>query len=574
MEAWRRRKFVDSRAKEDAQPVLALEKLAAPTTDDEAKKVLAQVLGLEDTSDDRFEDLLGNPQAIYYIRFLAREKVSKLHFRNMSELYWDVTYHLIHEGIKKPKHTDPTFDERSFAQKMLGAIALEMCIQDPTSHVATGDSKIGELRQKVKQRFANVEIPEQFGRLGDKAWTWLQDIAVLTNRTLLLASSAETLAWPNRRMMEFYAGLYLASNEEPGWIRNPGDKGAIECGDEVVRRHAAHPEWLNIWRFAIEMPATIKGGPRKDRVLLASLSTLFLPVTQPKNAEEPWLRPSEPMWRAWCLLEELPRFERADWSSTLLAGGERVLAAFRKQFQDQSQSTDASAEIAKNLMEDFVQVPALDGTLKLMDGKRVVLNAFELGRTAVTREQFQLFDKAYLSFHAKDMSSYEHKTGDCPAGYISWYDAWVASRYFGCRLATEAEWEWACSAGSQTEYSRIRCWLPPFYRDLMTEKELSSVADFGRPVKLGPRPVRHGLLPNRFDLLGMHGGVWEWCGTWDGDHPTAEANPHGAERGSYRVFRGGSWISVADYCRTMSRLGYDPSKRDDDLGFRLARDPS
>lgn len=577
VEAWRQREFIHSDAQKAALPVLGLEKTDAPTTDEEARVTLAKALGLDDPSDSRFEDLLGNPQAMYLIRLKATNDTAsglKLRFSNMSELYWTVTHDLLKTAIDKlkPRGQSSTLEEWNIAEALLAALALEMCILDPTAHVRKGDSKVSALRDKVARRLPEInEWRRWIESPGKSIWDWLREISNLTGNTLLHGSSDETLAWPNQRMMEFYAALHLACNAEPLWCRHSSERKTIECGDEAVRRQAAHPQWSNVWRFAIEMPAESHDGPRKDEVLLASISTLFAPVTPPLNTKEAWLRPTESMWRAWCLLEELPRFERADGSATRLPGGERLLASFRQQFEDQLRSQGQTGKTARQLSKQFVWVPAYKGPLKLMNDQRVELDAVELGTTAVTRAQYALFDPAYLAVNRAKLSSYADQTGDCPAGFLSWYDAWVASRYFQCRLATEAEWEWACSAGSRADYCRIWQWWPPFYRDLATEEDLELVADFARSWSRGPRRVRGRLKPNLFGLLGMHGGVWEWCGTWHGVYDSSTKNPHGPERGVHRVFRGGSWDDDADACQTTNRGWLVPWERFDNQGMRLAR---
>ncbi len=102
------------------------------------------------------------------------------------------------------------------------------------------------------------------------------------------------------------------------------------------------------------------------------------------------------------------------------------------------------------------------------------------------------------------------------------------------------------------------------------------VADFGRDWEAGPRAVEElpdgtygSLLPNAFGLLGMHGGLLEWCVNWYGE--ITSTSLVGPDDGSRRVYRGGSWSFVADVCRTARRGRFNPLYRLDYLGFRLAR---
>jgi len=133
------------------------------------------------------------------------------------------------------------------------------------------------------------------------------------------------------------------------------------------------------------------------------------------------------------------------------------------------------------------------------------------------------------------------------------------------RLPTEAEWEYACRAGSKTKYC---------FGD--SETELGEYAWYrensGRSHPVGAKK------PNAWGLFDMHGNVWEWCGDWYGSYSAGEKeDPTGAPHtewgaGSHRVFRGGSWGSTAAYCRSAVRNSCSPRGRQfSGLGFRLVR---
>ena len=131
------------------------------------------------------------------------------------------------------------------------------------------------------------------------------------------------------------------------------------------------------------------------------------------------------------------------------------------------------------------------------------------------------------------------------------------------RLPTDAEWEYACRAGSTTSYSFGE-----------TAESLGEYAWFGEGLEGKTHPV--GLKkPNRWGLYDMHGNVFEWCQDWYADYQSdAVIDPQGPNGGSVRVYRGGCWDLVAGYCRSADRRGGIPSFRFSSNGFRVALSPS
>jgi formylglycine-generating enzyme required for sulfatase activity len=127
------------------------------------------------------------------------------------------------------------------------------------------------------------------------------------------------------------------------------------------------------------------------------------------------------------------------------------------------------------------------------------------------------------------------------------------------RLPTEAQWEYACRAGSKTAYS--------------FDDEKGLLPEYGWFSRNSSRRTHTvGLLePNAWGLHDMHGNVWEWCSDRYGDYPKgAVSDPSGPKEGSYRVIRGGSWGYGAAYCESAYRLWRSPELRDSALGFRVA----
>jgi formylglycine-generating enzyme required for sulfatase activity len=124
---------------------------------------------------------------------------------------------------------------------------------------------------------------------------------------------------------------------------------------------------------------------------------------------------------------------------------------------------------------------------------------------------------------------------------------------------TEAQWEYACRAGSTAAYC---------YGD--NEKELTQYAWYEDNSNDRPHPVGE-KKPNAWGLYDMHGNVWEWCSDWYGEYPSEpDTDPVGPKEGANRVIRGGSWDNDAAFCRTAYRSNGSPTNRDTRSGVRLA----
>jgi len=190
---------------------------------------------------------------------------------------------------------------------------------------------------------------------------------------------------------------------------------------------------------------------------------------------------------------------------------------------------------------------------------RVTLTrGFYMQTTEVTQGQWRAEMGSNPSFYKGD---------DLPVERVSWNDAQKFIRKLNqreggnkYRLPTEAEWEYACRAGSTTRF---------FFGDddsLLREYAWYMSNSEGRPHRVAQKN------PNDWSLYDTHGNVWEWCQDWKWNYPSgAVTDPTGPTGGSYRVKRGGSWNFPPKGVRSAIRVGDYPNNHHNVLGFRVLR---
>ncbi|MBL8482005.1 MAG: formylglycine-generating enzyme family protein [Rhodocyclaceae bacterium] len=161
-----------------------------------------------------------------------------------------------------------------------------------------------------------------------------------------------------------------------------------------------------------------------------------------------------------------------------------------------------------------------------------------------------------------------------PVEQVSWDDVQaflnklsVAVPHFAAGLPTEAQWEYACRADTQTLFS-FGANITPEQVNYDGTKPYAG----GRKGKDRQKTVPVASLPpNAWGLYEMHGNVWEWCADWYGDLSAEPAiDPAGPVEGARRVLRGGAWYYDGRYCRSACRFRFEPDDRNLNFGFRLA----
>ena len=212
-----------------------------------------------------------------------------------------------------------------------------------------------------------------------------------------------------------------------------------------------------------------------------------------------------------------------------------------------------------------------------------ITRPFYMGVYEVTQEQYERVmgeNPSYFSSTGRGKDEVAGRdTRNHPVETVSWDDAVEFCRKLSAqegrtyRLPTDAEWEYACRAGTQT---------PFHFGSQLNGREANCDGNYpyGTQTK-GPyleRTTEVGSYrPSAWGLYDMHGNVWEWCQDWyDSDYyansPTDD--PQGPSSGSNRVFRGGSWSYLARNCRSAIRYYLSPGLESTFLGFRLALVPA
>jgi uncharacterized protein (TIGR02996 family) len=210
-----------------------------------------------------------------------------------------------------------------------------------------------------------------------------------------------------------------------------------------------------------------------------------------------------------------------------------------------------------------------------------ITQPFFMGVFPVTQEEYQRVTGKNPSYFSRsgggktkvrklDTSRFpvETVTHDEAVAFCGLLSECTEEKQFGrsYRLPTEAEWEYACRAGTKT----------PFHFDETISADQANyngndTYGNGKKGVYRQKTTPVGSFPvNAFGLFDMHGNVWEWCQDWFGDYPQTDVvDPQGAEKGNSRVLRGGSWFNLPWHCRSAFRYWNLPGFRSSRYGLRV-----
>ncbi len=210
---------------------------------------------------------------------------------------------------------------------------------------------------------------------------------------------------------------------------------------------------------------------------------------------------------------------------------------------------------------DFDEYPVHEVTLS---------KPFYMGVCEVTNAEYEEFDATHRAFRGKLGIS---KADDEAVVFVSWHEAlsfcaWLSEKEgLPYRLPTEAEWEYACRAGTTTPFhtgaSLPEAYLKNARRSRFPDPKRSTDEDIVQ-LTVGQTP------PNPWGLHDMHGNVEEWCQDWYGPYEAGrQTDPVGRAEGDFRVTRGGSHSTEVYYLRSSNRMGTLPEDKHWLIGFRL-----
>ncbi|UCD27742.1 MAG: formylglycine-generating enzyme family protein, partial [Planctomycetota bacterium] len=226
-------------------------------------------------------------------------------------------------------------------------------------------------------------------------------------------------------------------------------------------------------------------------------------------------------------------------------------------------------DLGSGITMDVVLIPAGTFTMGSPDGEGeddehpehtvTISKDFYMGKFEVTIHQWMaVMGTDIATFTGNGNRAVESVTWNESQDFCNALSTWIGRTI---RLPTEAEWEYACRAGSTTAY---------YFGD--DRRQLKDYAWYASNTPEFQTEEVGQKQPNAFGLYDMHGNVWEWCKDWkvnDYYSVSPDTDPPGPDSDTLKVMRGGGWASFSDVCRSANRGGFGPGSEDYDVGFRV-----
>jgi hypothetical protein len=529
----------------------------------------------EDWDAEDWGKQLGTPLTLRQVAVMINENTSTgsktPSFSSLSDLFVQSSDRLIEREFHehdvnqekakiggRPQHLSL---RREYLERALGAIAFELAVRGIWKEVVGTSVQIAKVIAAAKKRYLlGCEESELDARVNsESSWEWAYARIgefEINNGVLQADINKEVLSFTTRHVQEMRCARYLSKYATAEDLRNATNQVHCALG------HNGDESWEDVWKGIIKIPVDTSSDDEPGRYL-EILKVLF-----ERPTENDQRRPTKLMWEA---QEWLGR--KAGLKNLIPMLHEHLVRQYQsiKQQPQYQSAINKLLDPARYVLLRYGDEPVLDkdtgeftmGSDEYPDRtvEVTLTERFGICKYQMTREQFSIWD----NFPSREESN-------LPAIRVSWLDCYFFmvglsnervklsdGREYWFTFPTEAQWEYACRAGSTRAYC--------FGDD---EKKLSEYAWYDKNSEGREHPVGE-KLPNAWKLHDMHGNVWEWCWDWYGDYPNECAtDPLGPDEGSYLVLRGGSWDCWAAGCQSARRRWLTPGNRDDDLGFRLA----
>ena len=439
-------------------------------------------------------------------------------------------------------------------------------------------SAVQAKRDKV---VAAKQSAQESMKLADDAFKWPARSASFERGKQALADADKALAAEDLdkasqmfgQSVEFFAKAHAEAEQlnELGKVQEVWSAAVAGADEKLLTRHVAK-EWDAAKAKAAEAEAKSAAGQTQEAIALFNdAATALKGACASASTKENAAKAVPIITRLEAAVRKRDKFQAEGVFAELekLIPADPRMAGLRKKVNELPWPKETTVDLADGVNMELVlmrQGKFQMGSDKGDDNEEpvhqvTITKPFYIGKYEVTQEQWQALMGSNPS---------RFKDSKNPVEQVSWDDCHsfmekLKDKVAGCKfvLPTEAQWEYACRAGSTTEFC---------FGD--AESGLGEYAWFTGNSGSKTHPAGQ-KKPNAWGLYDMHGNVWEWCADFKGDYPAESVvDPKGPGTGSSRIQRGGSWSNFPRACRSTDRSAYSPGIRDYILGFRVALDLS